>query len=63
MVNIEVSNYIKARLEVIKGEEGHKSLDSVIRVLLLERVPRREGRLTSKLFTGIRGGPKGDEEG
>ena len=37
MVNIEVSNYVKAKLEVIKEMEGHKSHDSVIRVLLLER--------------------------
>ena len=46
MVNIEVSDYVKARLEVIKEEEGHKSLDSVIRVLLLERMERREVGLT-----------------
>ena len=37
MVNIEVSDYVKAKLEVIKEEESHKSLDSVIRVLILER--------------------------
>lgn len=56
MVNIEVSGYVKAKLEVIKEDEGHKSHDSVIRVLLLERMTQREGRLTPKLFTGIRGG-------
>lgn len=55
MVNIEVSNFVKAKLEAIKEDEGHKSHDSVIRVLLLERT-QREGRLTPKLFTGIRGG-------
>ena len=37
MVNIDVSDYVKGKLEVIKEEEGHKSLDSVIRVLVLER--------------------------
>lgn len=45
MVNIEVSDYVKAKLEVIKEEEGHKSLDSVIRVLLIERVRRAVARL------------------
>lgn len=39
MVNIEVSGFVKAKLEAKKEEEGHKSLDSVIRVLL-----EREGR-------------------
>lgn len=34
MVNIEVSDYIKAELDGIKESEGHKSLDSVVRVLL-----------------------------
>jgi len=34
MVNVEVSEWLKAKLEEIKKREGHKSLDSVIRVLL-----------------------------
>ena len=34
MVNVEISDYVKARLEAKKRAEGHKSLDSVIRVLL-----------------------------
>ena len=37
MVLIVVSDYIKGKLEAIKEAEGHKSLDSVIRVLLIER--------------------------
>ena len=41
MVNIEISDYVKAELEEIKESEGHKSLDSVVRVLL-ERRERRE---------------------
>ena len=34
MVNIEISDYVKAELDGIKESEGHKSLDSVVRVLL-----------------------------
>jgi len=37
MVNIDVSDFVKAKLEALKKAEGHKSLDSVIRVLLLEK--------------------------
>lgn len=37
-MNVEISDFVKAELEAIKEEEGHKSLDSVIRSLL----PRRE---------------------
>lgn len=37
MVNIEISDYVKGELEAIKEREGHKSLDSVVRVLILER--------------------------
>lgn len=45
MVNIEVSDYVKGKLEAIKEEEGHKSLDSVIRVLILEKGERRNGKI------------------
>ena len=34
MVNVEISEWVKARLEEIKKREGHKSLDSVVRSLL-----------------------------
>ena len=34
MVNVEISEFVKAKLEAIKREEGHKSLDSVVRSLL-----------------------------
>jgi predicted CopG family antitoxin len=37
MVNIELSDYVKAELDGIKESEGHKSLDSVVRVLLERR--------------------------
>jgi predicted CopG family antitoxin len=37
MVNIEISDYVKAKLERIKESEGHKSLDSVVRVMLERR--------------------------
>jgi predicted CopG family antitoxin len=37
MVNIEISDFVKAKLEAIKQSEGHKSLDSVVRVLLEQR--------------------------
>ena len=43
MVNVEVSAFVKAKLEAIKKAEGHKSLDSVIRVILLEREKKGEG--------------------
>jgi len=36
-MNIEISDFVKAELEAIKREEGHKSLDSVVRTLLSER--------------------------
>jgi hypothetical protein len=35
MVNVEISDYVKAELETIKEREDHKSLDSVVRVLLV----------------------------
>jgi predicted CopG family antitoxin len=34
MVNIEISDFVKESLDAIKQSEGHKSLDSVVRVLL-----------------------------
>ena len=36
-MNIEISDFVKAELEAIKREEGHKSLDSVVRSLLAQR--------------------------
>jgi predicted CopG family antitoxin len=42
MVNIEISDYVKAKLDGIKEAEGHKSLDSVVRVLLERRKRERE---------------------
>ncbi|MDD2299495.1 MAG: hypothetical protein PHU69_07610 [Fermentimonas sp.] len=36
--SIKVSPYVKQLLEDIKCEEGHTSMDSVIRTLLLVRV-------------------------
>ena len=36
--SIKVSPYVKNLLEEIKSEEGHTSMDSVIRTLLLIRV-------------------------
>ena len=42
MVNVEISDYVKARLEAKKRVEGHKSLDSVIRVLLERDEERRK---------------------
>ena len=41
MVNIEISDFVKAELDGIKETEGHKSLDSVVRILLERR--KREG--------------------
>jgi len=35
MPNVNVSDWTKAQLEKIKDREGHKSLDSVIRSLVL----------------------------
>lgn len=46
MVNIEISNYVKGKLEAIKESEGHKSLDSVVRVLILER--KKKGKEVRK---------------
>jgi len=37
MITIGVSGWVKERLEKIKEKEGHTSLDSVIRTLLLKR--------------------------
>jgi hypothetical protein len=37
MVNVEISGFVKGQLEELKENEGHKSLDSVVRVLLVER--------------------------
>ena len=34
MVVVEISAFIKAKMEKMKKEEGHKSLDSVVRTLL-----------------------------
>ena len=34
MVNVEISPFVKAKLEEMKKEEGHKSLDGVVRTLL-----------------------------
>lgn len=34
MVNIDVSEWVKAKLEAIKKREQHKSMDSVLRTLL-----------------------------
>lgn len=42
MVNVEVSGYVKRKLEVKKEKEGHKSLDSVIRVLIVEKEGERK---------------------
>jgi predicted CopG family antitoxin len=42
MVNIEISDFVKAELETIKQIEGHKSLDSVVRVLLERRKRGKE---------------------
>lgn len=41
MVNVEISDFVKAKLETIKREEGFKSLDGVVRVLL-EREDKRK---------------------
>jgi len=43
MVNIEISDYVKVELDRLKESEGHKSLDSVVRVLL-ERSKRERGK-------------------
>lgn len=37
MVTILISDFVKTKLEAIKKEEEHKSLDSVIRTLLWGR--------------------------
>jgi hypothetical protein len=34
-VTIKVSSWVKERLEELKNKEGHTSLDSTIRVLIL----------------------------
>lgn len=36
MVNVVVSDWTKRKLEEIKSKEDHKSLDSVIRSLILK---------------------------
>jgi len=38
---INVSDYVKKKLDQIKDEEQHTSYDSVIRTLLLERELKR----------------------
>lgn len=43
MTNVEISEWVKAKLEEVKKREGHKSLDSVVRALL-ERNERREDK-------------------
>jgi len=42
-MNVEISNFVKEQLEDLKEQEGHKSLDSVIRVLLVERKKGTQG--------------------
>jgi len=42
MVNIDVSEYVKAELEAIKKSEQHKSMDSVVRALLNVYKRRKE---------------------
>ena len=42
MVNIEISDYVKRKLEAIKESEQHKSFDSVIRGLLAYKEIKRE---------------------
>lgn len=42
MPNIVVSDWTKERLERVKAAEGHKSLDSVIRTLILRNVSVEE---------------------
>ena len=37
MANVVISEFVKAKLEAIKKEEGHKSLDGVVRSLLERR--------------------------
>jgi hypothetical protein len=39
---ILISDFVKAKLDVMKAKEEHKSLDSVIRTLLYERDKVRE---------------------
>ena len=34
MVNVEIGEFVKSQLEAIKRDEGHKSLDGVVRTLL-----------------------------
>lgn len=36
MVNVEVSDFVREKLNKIKERDGHKALDSVIRDLLLK---------------------------
>lgn len=43
MVNVEISEFVKVKLEAIKQEEGHKSLDGVVRSLL-----ERDKKISSK---------------
>lgn len=42
MVNIDVSEWVKAELEAVKEREQHKSMDSVIRALLTAYKKGRE---------------------
>lgn len=42
MAAILISDFVKAKLEAMKKKEEHKSLDSVIRILLYERDKVRE---------------------
>lgn len=37
MVQINVSEWVKKRLDKLKEKEKHKSLDSVIRTLIIKR--------------------------
>jgi len=48
MVNVQVSDFVKAKLEAIKKAEEHKSLDSVIRVMLLEKEKAEEKKEESE---------------
>lgn len=52
MVNIEVSEYVKAMLEKVKKEEHHKSIDSVIR-LALDRDNRLNRLLALSKWTAL----------
>ena len=47
MVNVEISEFVKKKLEAIKREEEHKSLDGVVRSLL-ERQEKMEEKKIEK---------------